>query len=471
MSDSQPSPSPSQFPPKPPEAWTPLVRLAAWTARPVDRFLQIEAASGVVLLLAAAAALLWANSSWAHGYHELWQSTLAIEIGSFRFARNLEWFVNDALMVVFFFVVGMEIRREMHSGELSEWRRALLPAAAALGGMIAPAGVYLLIGGAGAARSGWGVPMATDIAFAVGVLALLGNRVPPALRVLLLALAVIDDLGAIVVIAIFYSSGVHAMGFVVAGAGIAGVFALQKFGVRNKLVYIIPGFVAWAGTYAAGVHPTIAGVIIGLCTPVRAWLGTEGFAQEVAEPIQQLADGRTSTHGVAESLRKVTSAQREVLSPVDSLVATLHPWVAYGIMPLFALANAGVSLGGLDLNPISTAAAVGAGVGLVVGKPLGICLVCMLMLKLGLATLPKGIGARHIIVLGVVAGIGFTMALFVAQLAFADAALLGAAKLGVLCGSGVAGVLSLGLGAFLLKPLAPGLGAQTAHEAETSTEL
>lgn len=472
MNESSRSPSPSRFSPQPPEAWAPLVRFIARTRGPVDKFLQIEASSGVILLIAAAVALLWANSPWAQSYVDLWHTPLGVRIGSFAFERSLEWFINDALMVVFFFVVGMEIRREIHSGELSDVRRALLPAVAALGGMVAPALVYLSFAGDATTHSGWGVPMATDIAFAVGVLALLGKRVPPALRVLLLALAVIDDLGAIVVIAMFYSSGVQASGFVVAALGIAGIFALQKIGVRNKAAYLFPGFVAWAGTYAAGVHPTIAGVVIGLCTPVRAWLGTDGFALEIARPLEELTHASEgSAHGVNDTLRKIGFARREALSPIDSLVGALHPWVAYLIMPLFALANAGVTLDGLNLDGVAANAAIGAGIGLVVGKPLGICIACALVLKSGLASLPRGLTARHIFVLGIVAGIGFTMALFVAQLAFTDAQLLGAAKLGVLCGSGIAGLLSVGVGALLLKPLAPGVGAHTAHEAENSTEL
>ena len=269
----------------PPEAWEPLLRLARRATRPLERFLGIEAASGILLLVAAAVALGWANSPWADSYRELWHTPLGIRIGSFRFERSLEWFVNDVLMVIFFFVVGLEIRREVDHGELSEWRRAALPAAAALGGMLAPAGLYLLIARDPSGRSGWGVPMATDIAFAVGILTLLGKRVPAALRVLLLALAVIDDLGAIVVIALFYSSGVAVSGLLVALGGVAGVLTMQRLGVRTKLAYVAPALVAWAGIYAAGIHPTIAGVIIGLVTPVRAWLGPTAFVNDTQQEL------------------------------------------------------------------------------------------------------------------------------------------------------------------------------------------
>lgn len=307
MSTSTPS-NHNPLPESPPEAWEPLLRIARLASRPLERFLQIQAASGILLLVAAAAALVWANSPWAQSYVDLWDTPLGIRLGDFSFERSLAWVVNDGLMVIFFFVVGMEIRREIHHGELSEWRRAALPAAAAVGGMLAPAGLYLLLAGAPETRSGWGVPMATDIAFAVGILALLGKRVPAALRVLLLAVAIIDDLGAIVVIAAFYSDGIALSGLLVAALGFGGVFTMQRFGVRAKLAYIAPSLVAWAGIYAAGIHPTIAGVIVGLVTPVRAWLGPDGFLLGVRRELDQLAaagPNAITPHELAGTLRQV----------------------------------------------------------------------------------------------------------------------------------------------------------------------
>ena len=232
------------LPPSPPEAWEPLLRLARLTTRPLERFLRIEAASGVLLMVAAAVAMLRANSPWATSYTALWQVPFGLRLGPFAFERSLAWFVNDGLMAIFFFVVGMEIRREIHHGELSTWRRAALPVAAALGGMLAPAGLCALIARDPATRVGWGVPMATDIAFAVGILTLLGRRVPAALRVLLLALAVIDDLGAISVIALFYTAGVSLPGVLAAALGLGGVMLLQRLGVRAKLAYLPPALVA-----------------------------------------------------------------------------------------------------------------------------------------------------------------------------------------------------------------------------------
>lgn len=472
MSNAAP-PGPSPLPSSPPEAWEPLLRLARLAGRPLERFLRIEAASGILLLVAAAVALIWANSPWAESYVRLWHTAIGVRIGSFAFERSLEWVVNDGLMVIFFFVVGMEIRRELHHGELSEWRRAAMPAAAALGGMLAPAALYLVFAGAPSTRSGWGVPMATDIAFAVGILTLLGKRVPAALRVLLLALAVIDDLGAIVVIALFYSSGVAPSGLAVAALGFGGIFAMQRLGVRAKLAYVVPSIVAWAGIYAAGIHPTIAGVIVGLVTPVRAWLGPDGFLIGVRKELDHLAQsssGALSSHELAGTLRRVDVARREALSPAGSLIETLHPWVAFGIMPVFALANAGVSISGGSLDAASWNVVTAVAVGLIVGKPVGVLLASWLTLRLRMGMLPAGMTLWHLVVLGVVAGVGFTMALFIAQLAFTDERLLAAAKLGVLAASGGAAVLGLVLGRVLLPATEAAEAAQTADEAESSTE-
>jgi NhaA family Na+:H+ antiporter len=458
----------------PPEAWEPLLRLARLASRPLERFLRIEAASGVVLLAAAALALGLANSAWAPHYTAILETPLGAHLGAHRFERPLAWWINDALMVLFFFVVGMEIRREIHHGELSEWRRALLPLLAALGGMIAPAAVYLTLAGGAATRAGWGVPTATDIAFAVGALTLLGDRVPAALRVLLLAMAVIDDLGAIVVIALFYSRGVTLAGLALALAGLGAIVALRSFGVRTKWLYVPPAAVLWAGIYAAGVHPTIAGVIVGFITPVRAWLGPAGFTETVRGELDRLRDPgerASAPGGFTAALQRVDDARREALSPSEGLIHALHPWVAFGIMPLFALANAGVSLRGVTLAGSHGRVALGAALGLLLGKPLGVLLACGLAVRLGVAELPRGLAWRHLAVLGVVAGVGFTMALFVAQLAFADPARLGAAKLGVLAGSALAMVAGLGLGRALLRPTRRADIAQSADEAESSTEL
>ena len=454
------------------------MRLSRLARRPLERFLRVQAASGIVLVVAALVALAWANSSWAPAYEALWSTPVGVRVGSLSFERSLGWLVNDVLMVLFFFVVGVEIKRELHHGELAERRRAALPAIAALGGMVAPAVVFLVVTARHATlRPGWGIPTATDIAFAVGVLALLGPRVPAALRVLLLALAVIDDLGAIVVIALFYSSGIVWSGVVVAVVGVALVVVLQKSGVRSKLAYVVPGVVVWVGTYQAGIHPTIAGVIMGLLTPVRAWLGSDGFVRDANAALASLStEHKLDEATLASTLRSVDLARREAQSPAESLLAALSPWVAFGVMPLFALANAGVAVdgGGAVLRGEGGVVCAATALGLLVGKPLGIIVTTLSLQRLRVIALPAGLSTRHVVVLGVVAGIGFTMALFVAQLAFplttATATLLPAAKLGVLAGSAAAALLALVVGRLLLPTTSEPTAATSADEAEASTE-
>lgn len=471
----------SEPPPKPelaPEVWEPARKLAWVMVRPIERFLHVQAASGLLLLAAAVVALLWANSSYSSSYEHLWHTEVGIKLGDFSFEKPLHFWVNDALMTVFFFVVGLEIRREIHSGELSQLKRALLPIAAAVGGMIAPAVIYASMNSSRSTAGGWGVPMATDIAFAVGVLALLGNRVPPALRVLLLALAVIDDLGAILVIAIFYSTGVNLLGFAIAAAGIALTFTMQKIGIRRAWSYVPAGVLVWSGVLMSGVHPTIAGVVIGLVTPVQAWFGERGFVEaartELAaiEARMERGGDHEGDHEVLERLETIAIARREATAPVVRLQAALHPYVAYGIMPLFALANAGVDVRGVQFEGDAIAASLGVAVGLVVGKPIGVVCASLLVAKLGVAALPSGVGLRGLMVVGLVAGIGFTMAIFVAQLGFSDPGHLSAAKLAVLAGSTVSAIVALAYGRAVLAPPDPSVRmARTADEAERSTEL
>ncbi|HEX7478118.1 MAG TPA: Na+/H+ antiporter NhaA [Polyangiales bacterium] len=440
---------------------------------PIERFLAIEAASGIVLLTAALVALLWANSSYHQAYERLWQLPLGIRLGSLQFERDLHFVINDGLMTVFFFVVGLEIRREMHGGELSDLRRAALPLTAALGGMLAPAALFTALNRGQASASGWGVPMATDIAFAVGMLALLGQRVAPALRVLLLALAVVDDIGAIIVIAVFYSSGIHALGLVVVAAGIAAIAAMQKLGVRTSLAYVVPALVIWSGAYVAGIHPTLAGVVVGLMTPARAWYGRDGFIDQAEASVAALrAEAASrSEHQLLPQLQALATARREAVSPVERLERALHGWVAFAIMPLFALANAGVPVSGTGFGTHGWPVFAGIVLGLVIGKPVGILGLSWLAVRAGLATLPRGVRFSHVAVVGVVAGIGFTMAIFIAQLAFSRPELLATAKLAVLCGSAAAALLGLGLGYVVLSPQGHAEGALSAEQAEGSTQL
>ena len=424
----------------PPEAWGRARRAAVRLVSPLQRFLAIEAASGVVLIVAALIALGWANSPWRDAYAWLWHQPIGVVIGDWGFVRPLHFWVNDGLMTVFFFVVGLEIRREVYEGELAEPRRAAVPFAAALGGMLVPAAIYLALNLGHAGADGWGVPMATDIAFAVGVLALLGARVSAGQRILLLALAVIDDIGAIVVIALFYSAGIDGVGLLVMVGAMVGVLALRWLGVRSPLAYVTPAVAMWAGLLVAGVHPTLAGVVLGLLTPARSWFGPAGFAEATAAHLDELAEA--SRHDLMTRLDAIERARREAVSPVEHLLHALHPVVAFGIMPLFALANAGVALDGAELSGAPLRVFLGVLAGLVVGKPLGIVLATKAARALG----GGAAGAPPVLVVGLVGGIGFTMSIFIAQLAFPPGPLLETAKLAVLVASGTASLAGLAVG-------------------------
>jgi len=390
------------------------------------RFVSVEAASGTVLVLAAVVAFVWANSPWAFAYEAPWHIELGFGLERYLPHHNLRFWVNDGLMTIFFLVVGLEIRREMHDGALSHPRVATLPIVAAAGGVLVPALTYLLVSLPGT-RRGWAIPTATDIAFALGVLSLIG-RVPATLRMLLLTLAIVDDIAAILVIAFFYSSGIAPGGLLIAVAGVALVLLLQWLSVQPALAYVVPGAIVWFGMLSAGVHPAVAGVVLGLLTPVSARFGRRS--------------------GRASSAAAGTAAKPPALrSPVERVESRLHPYVAFAIMPLFALANAGVSLKGLALTG-GAPLAIGAGVvlGLVLGKPLGISLASCAAVKLGLCELPAGIRWRHVLLLGVLGGIGFTMSIFISNLAFTERELLAAARFAVLVASAVAATAGLVLG-------------------------
>jgi NhaA family Na+:H+ antiporter len=449
----------------PPQAWAPAHSAARLLVSPIRRFLAIEAASGLLLLAATVIALVWANSAWSDSYHHLWHTELGATLGDWRFARPLHFWVNDGLMAIFFFVVGLEIRRELADGELSDWKRASLPLAAALGGMLIPAAIYAALNHGRAGSAGWGVPMATDIAFAVGVLTLLGKRAPPALRVLLLALAVIDDIGAILVIAVFYSDGIALTGLGAVGVGASGIVVLQLIGVRAIAAFVAPALVIWGGLYVAGIHPTLAGVIVGLMTPVRAWYGTERFVAETESNLRGVRDDRQ----VMSNLDAIARAGQEAVSPVEYLIHNLHGVVAFAIMPLFALANAGVTLGGASLEGDGLYVFAGIVLGLALGKPLGIGVFSWTAIRAGLAVQPRHVTGACLGVVGVVGGIGFTMSLFIAALAFPPGPLLETAKLAVLVGSAAAIIIGLSMGALMLRPPAEPVASE--DEAERSSDV
>lgn len=417
----------------------------------LERFMHIEAASGIVLLVAAAVALIWANSPLAHGYHSLWHVPLTVGIGDFVFSRSLHFWVNDALMAVFFLAVGMEIRCEIHQGALRDLKQASLPIMAAVGGVAVPALIYLGMNADSTLRRGWAIPTATDIAFAMGALALLGRLIPANVRVFLLALAIIDDIIAVLIIALFYSGGLDYHGFAVAAVGLLMVLGLQQIGIGSAYAYVLPGAITWSGLLMTGAHPTLAGVMLGMMTPVVPLHARESPLDMVARVAKALTgrDGHVGkdASSLAFPLKQLQRAQRDLLPPAVRVQKVLHPWVAYGIMPLFALANAGISFGGIDLSKAESQwVVVSVTLALVAGKPLGVIGMSWLVIRLGWCHLPFGVSWRGIILVGLLAGIGFTMSIFITMLAFDDEALLGAAKLGVLVGSLIAAVLGLGWG-------------------------
>ena len=385
--------------------------LADRLAAPFVRFLAIEAASTILLLFAALAALVWANFPWSESYQHFWHTPLGIAFGRHELSLSLEQWVNDGLMALFFVLVGMEIKHELVHGELSSRERAMLPLCGALGGMLVPAAIYASLHAGGPALAGWGVPMATDIAFAVGALTVFGRRVPPGLKVFLLALAIVDDLGAVSVIALFYTHDVSLGALAWAGGGILLVLGLQRAGVRSYPVYWIAGIAIWLATLESGIHATVAGVLLGLLTPTR-----------VVEP-----------------------ASGAEFSPIEQLTRALHPWSAFVVLPIFALASAGVVIDAAALrDPLASRVTLAVALGLLVGKPLGITLFSWLAVKSGLAVLPPGVGWGAIFGAGILGGVGFTMALFITTLAFEAPGLAAASKLGVIGASVVAAGLGMG---------------------------
>ncbi|MGL9734827.1 MAG: Na+/H+ antiporter NhaA [Symbiopectobacterium sp.] len=421
-------------------------RLAERAFATLERFLNIEAVSGIVLLAAAAAALIWANSPWAESYHVLWHLPLSFSIGDTEIEHSLHFWINDAFMTLFFLVVGMEIRREIHDGALSSLRQAALSIAAAVGGVIVPALIYLSVNSAPLQQQGWAVPTVTDIAFAVGVLALLGKGIPGNVRVFLLALAIIDDIIAVLIIAFFYSDGIEYNGLILMLVGVLMVFGLQKIGIGSAWAYVIPGIIVWLGFLLTGAHPTLAGVVLGLITPVASVrVMKERPLERLSHIVRDMHKQDTqAAEQLVAPLKQLRRAQREVLPPVTYVQMALHPWVVYGVMPLFALANAGVSVNGIDLSgsgPLGVM--MGVTLALVAGKLLGVVGVSWLMVRFGGCQLPPEVSWRGVFLIGLLAGIGFTMSIFIAMLAFDDPQLLGTAKLGVLLGSLIAATLGL----------------------------
>jgi NhaA family Na+:H+ antiporter len=425
-------------------ARTPIVTLV----RPFQEFAGRETSGGILLLACTVVALLWANSPWARHYAALWHTPFTVALGSFNLSHELHFWVNDALMAVFFFVVGLEIKRELLAGELASPRQAALPILAALGGVVVPALLYTFLNANGAGARGWGIPMATDIAFAIGVMTLLGDRIPLGLKVFLTALAIVDDIAAVLVIAVFYTADL-AWGAVGAAAFCLLLALLaNRLGVRHPLPYALIGAVLWMTVLQSGIHATIAGVLLAFMIPSRTAINQREFLRhgravldhfETAagtEPFDILSD--IEQQAAVEALE---DACEKVQPPLHRLEQGLHPWVTFVIMPLFALANAGVSLSADLCKAVAQPVTLGIVLGLVLGKPIGVTLASWLAVRLGLATLPVNVSWKHIHGAGWLAGIGFTMSLFMTGLAFTNAAHVTAAKLGILLASLCAGIV------------------------------
>ena len=414
--------------------------------RPFARFLRVEAAGGAILLLFTVAALVLSNSPWAEPFLAAWETPVGLRIGAFEFGRSVQDWINDGLMTLFFFLVALELKRQLVLGELNNPRMAALSIAGALGGMLVPAALYLLLQSGQPGATGWGTVMATDTAFVIGCLALLGSRIPQSLRVFMLSLAIVDDIGAILVVAIGYSSHIAGGALALAALGIVIVRAMALVGFRGFPIYFLAGGFIWLAVDASGIHATITGVILGLMTPARRWVNDQRLYaildEVVAHPAGDHGSGDTKDRA---TLQVAEIAAREALSPVERLEFALHPWVGFVIMPLFAFANAGLPLSPSDLGNSVTVAVF---VGFALGKPIGVFTFSWLAVRSGIALRPADLDWGLLAGGSLLAGIGFTMALFVANLAFSSS-LIDSAKLGIFLASVVSAVAGLALLAWL----------------------
>lgn len=424
-------------------------------ARPFLYFIRVEAMAGAALLASTALAMGLANSPWSDWFLGLWQTPVGISAGAFETSRTLKHWINDGLMTLFFFVISLELKRELVLGELRNPRVAALPVAAALGGMLIPVGVFLLLVEPGPHARGWGTVMSTDTAFVIGCLAVLKSRVPGSLRLFLLSLAIFDDVGAVLVVAIGYGGPLDWIALALAAGTIAAILALGRFGVRGMSVYFALGVGLWLALDRSGIHAAVSGVILGLLTPSRRWIsGTRLRAildRVTARPLDESWGGNARARG---DLSRAGVATREALSPIERLELALHPWVAFAVLPLFALANAGIPLRDVEVD---TGLAMAVAAAFVIGKPAGVVLFSVLAVRLRIALLPSSLSWRLLVPGSVLTGIGFTMALFIAELAF-EAGSLASAKLGVLLASLVCA--TVGLGALVLLTSSPAARAR-----------
>jgi Na+:H+ antiporter, NhaA family len=417
--------------------------------KPINEFLHREASGGILLIICTVIALVWANTLWFQSYYDLWHTHISFSIGNLlTLDYSIHHWINDGLMVIFFFTVGLEIKRELLVGELSTRQKASLPIAGALGGMIAPAILYTLFNSGTEGSDGWGIPMATDIAFVVGIMALLGNRVSIALKIFVLALAIADDIGAVLVIAIFYTSEISVLALVIAGIVLVLLFILNKLGTMSLIPYMILGIILWLAFLKSGVHATIAGVLLAFTIPASSRYDTNKFSERVKQLINHFDSTGDHWKNVLNNSERqndvlaIEESCEKILTPLQRFEHELHPWVAFFIIPVFALANAGVTLMSLDiLEALTSSVSLGIIIGLFFGKQIGIFIFSFIAVKLKLASLPEGINWKNLYGAGILAGIGFTMSLFIAGLAFNNPALLDLSKIGILTGSIISGIV------------------------------
>lgn len=420
---------------------TPIEKIIA----PVNRFIHLEYTSGIVLLISVIIAILWANSSFSGQYHDLWDIKFSIGFNTALLSHPLHIWINDGLMAIFFFVIGLELKREFMDGELSTFRKAVLPMGAALGGMLVPALIYFTINKDSGASQGWGIPMATDIAFALALLSMAGKHIPSSVKVFLSALAVADDLGAVLIIAFFYTTEVN-----FTALGIAAIFLLvlicgNYLGIRNTLFYLLLGIGVWAGFLLSGVHATIAGVIVAFTIPAVRRINESDYSTNLKKLTQEFekeipSNSTLTTPSQHKTIRDVKDLSMAAETPLQKIEHALHPWVAFLVMPLFALANSGIVIGSDFLSSVINPVSIGVTTGLVFGKFIGILLFSWLMVKSGLASLPNDASWRHMFGVALLGGIGFTMSLFISGLAFQSSQFVEQAKYGILIGSIISGI-------------------------------
>jgi NhaA family Na+:H+ antiporter len=406
---------------------------------PFVRFAKMEAASGILLLAGTIAALLWANSPWEASYHGLWNKQVPIGFGRFILSESRHEWINDGLMSIFFFLVGLEIKREVLIGELSSLRQAAFPFISAVGGAIVPALIYISITHGTPAQRGWGIPMATDIAFALGVLALLGNRVPLSLKIFVTALAIVDDIIAVLVVAVFYTDRIEVLSLSAGLAGIALCFGANLLGIRKPVVYAAIGVCVWVAVLKSGVHATVAGVLLAFTIPAKTYLDRNHFLERGRSLLNRFESASPNSYEEHAAVHTLEAQCELFESPLHRIEQSLHPWVSYLVMPIFAFANAGVRILGNGTAAVTHAVSLGVALGLFIGKPIGIWCFAWIAAKARLATRPTDLSWGKIAGAAWLCGIGFTMSLFIATLAFHDGALQDVAKIGIMAASLAAG--------------------------------